>query len=118
METNEQEYEAQHVNHRGDGLVTPEDYAEAFDETEGWVVVSVQTVIDQVSEAVDKHDSHLCFIWHEADRIDGSLDYAIRAIGTELLRLLAAPFDLLEEDWVGRSLRLVANEFEKGLGEG
>lgn len=32
--TNEQEYEVQHFNHRGEGLVTPEDYAEAFDETD------------------------------------------------------------------------------------
>ena len=31
---NEQEYEAQYFNHEGGGLVTPEDYAEAFDETD------------------------------------------------------------------------------------
>lgn len=118
MKTNDQEDEFQHVNHRGEGLVTPEDYAEAFDETDEWVAVSVQTIIDLVSEAVDKHDSYLCFIWHEANRIDGNLDYAIRAIGTELLQVLATALDLSREAWVGRALRLVANDFEKGLGEG
>lgn len=97
--------------------VTPEDYAEAFDETDEREEMA-QTIIDLVSEAVDKHDSRLCFIWHEADRIDGSLDYAIRAIGTELLQGLAAAFDLMGEARVGEALRLVANDFEKGLREG